>query len=211
MIGCDAWWPHNGDGNDDDDAGSGALVWMAIVQSGGQQCPFVAFDPVDAVALAEDAGIDVFAAAIEEMAVCLACHCPSYAATHYIQIRESDADEARELGFTSANEPDDEWRVPVDDDGGSGPLVWMAMDQTGGQQCPVIEFEPVDAVELAREAGVSVYGAAIEGLPVCEACHCPYYSALHYIQIRESKADEAEELGFESADEPGDEWRVPVG
>lgn len=97
------------DGGSRVDDGYGDLVWVAQDFTGGQQCnPDATFDPPDTEEDLKDADVGVFETAIEHNAVCEACIvCPSYSATHFAQIRESNLERAGELGYEESDGPTD--------------------------------------------------------------------------------------------------------
>lgn len=76
------------------------LIWVGKAFSGGRQCTDDMYTPPDTKRLLNQAGIAVFATAIEHYAVCRACIiCPTYSAMHMALIRESQLTEAEALGF----------------------------------------------------------------------------------------------------------------
>ncbi len=90
-------------GVDDDD---GDLLWVSQDFSGGQQCgPHIPFDPPDTEQDLEDVGVGVFETAVEIHAVCEACNCPVYSATHFAQIRVAGLDRARAIGYDVSDGP----------------------------------------------------------------------------------------------------------
>jgi len=94
------------DGGSRVDDGYGDLIWVAQEFTGGQQCnPHVSFDPPDTEQQLEDAGVGVFETVVEMHAVCEACFCPSYSATHYAQIRTSNLEGAQDLGYEESDGP----------------------------------------------------------------------------------------------------------
>lgn len=89
------------------DPGAGPLVWVAKLYVGGQQCTAQRFQPPGPDDELEGAGVAVYETAVVPQGTCAACVvCPSYAARHYAQIRESNTGRAAEIGFEAAEAPD---------------------------------------------------------------------------------------------------------
>lgn len=96
------------DGQSGINDGDGDLIWVSQAFSGGQQCgTHDPYDPPDTEKDLEDAGVGVFETVTEMHAVCLACHCPAYSATHFAQIRVSNLDSARNLGYDVSEGPNE--------------------------------------------------------------------------------------------------------
>lgn len=76
------------------------LTWVAATFSGGRQClPSEPYTPPDLKAILGEARVTVYETRIEHLAVCAACSCPAYAATHYALIKKVDLAKAQDLGF----------------------------------------------------------------------------------------------------------------
>jgi hypothetical protein len=76
-------------------------IWVGRDFVGGKQCdPHERYSPPDVKALLEQAGIPVAEIRIEHQHVCMACGCPSYAATHFARISRTSMEAAQRLGFT---------------------------------------------------------------------------------------------------------------
>ncbi len=95
----------------------GDLVWVGKSFVGGQQCGIESYSPPDTKQLLNSYGIAVEDVKIEYLAVCLACTCPAYAATHYALISEDQVDDAAGLGFERMSPP--------------GSFQYKAFDSTG--------------------------------------------------------------------------------
>lgn len=105
LLACIAPWSLVGCSTFDGSSG-GDRVWVAQVYSGGRQCaPAEDYAAPDTRAVLEDAGVRVFDTAVRPMAVCQACDCPAYSATHYAQIRATDLDLATQAGFERSDPP----------------------------------------------------------------------------------------------------------
>lgn len=87
---------------------------------------------------------------------------------------------------------------------GDGEFIWVAQDFTGGRQCdPHVPFDPPDTGQQLEDAGVRVIETAVEMHALCEACHCPDYSATHFARIPVSDLDAARIEGYVVSDSPG--------
>ena len=76
------------------------LIWVGKYIAGGRQCDTSShYTPPDTKNLLNSAGIPVLDAIVIPAAVCLACGCPTYAATHYALIPNEQLREAERLGF----------------------------------------------------------------------------------------------------------------
>lgn len=90
----------------EDTAAEVASTWVSRAYSGGRQCaPREDFAPPDTRAELEEAGVTVLETTERTQAVCMACDCPAYAATHYARIAADDADTATEAGFEPSDGP----------------------------------------------------------------------------------------------------------
>ncbi|MDI6802348.1 MAG: hypothetical protein QME58_00695 [Bacteroidota bacterium] len=100
----------------------------------------------------------------------------------------------REISGPNSSEPIIQ---PVDE------LIWVATFYFGGMQCdPNDRYTPPDVKLVLNGAGIPVYETAIEYYPVCAACGCPTYSAMHYALISKEFLARAEQLGFQQKDPP---------
>ncbi len=82
-------------------------------------------------------------------------------------------------------------------------LVWVSISYVGGVQCdPSSHYTPPDVRQVLNDADVSVFDTAIEGSPVCLACTCPSYAAMHFAQIKKDDVEKAEQAGFQQTDPP---------
>lgn len=83
------------------------LVWVGKMFSGGKQCGGQWYTPPDTKRLLNNAGIGVAETRVVLHPVCEACDCPTYAATHYALISESQLTQAESLGFRRATPPEE--------------------------------------------------------------------------------------------------------
>lgn len=82
-------------------------------------------------------------------------------------------------------------------------LTWVATLYFGGKQCdPTDRYTPPDVTNVLNGAGIPVYETEIEYYPVCAACGCPTYAAMHYALISKELLARAEQLGFQQKDPP---------
>jgi hypothetical protein len=100
LIGCSSGSQRSG-------SDQPSLVWIAQTYSGGRQCePREDYAAPETRSVLEEAGVTVYETAARADAVCMACGCPAYAATHYAQIQSSDVDRAARLGFERSAPPE---------------------------------------------------------------------------------------------------------
>ena len=77
-----------------------ALAWVAQDVVGGRQCESGdPWQPPDPVAQLERAGISVYDVQVQPQAVCMACGCPAYAATHWVRIADADLEAAARIHY----------------------------------------------------------------------------------------------------------------
>lgn len=82
------------------------VAWVEQTISGGVQCdPKDRFEPPDTKKLLQSRGIVVFDTETEQLFVCEACGCPSYAAIHYALIHIDKVETAEEIGFELSDGP----------------------------------------------------------------------------------------------------------
>jgi hypothetical protein len=87
-------------------AGPADQVWVAREYVGGKQCdPQEQYIPPDTRSLLQGAGIAVAEVRIEHHYVCMACGCPTYAATHYARIHRDSVEAAIRMGFVPVQAP----------------------------------------------------------------------------------------------------------
>lgn len=97
-------------------------------------------------------------------------------------------------------------------------LIWVGKVFAGGVQCTQDQYTPPDTKTLLNQAGIAVFATSIEHYPVCGACGCPKYAAMHSALIKDSQLAKAEALGFRRIDPPPAtliygkwNWLVSVG
>jgi hypothetical protein len=87
---------------------SNEFIWVARHFTGGRQCePVTHYTPPSVEQLLHAAGISAYQTQTQHNAVCEACSCPTYSATHFVLIRREQSERARQVGF-EANEPQQE-------------------------------------------------------------------------------------------------------
>jgi hypothetical protein len=81
-------------------------------------------------------------------------------------------------------------------------LIWVGKEFSGGRQCTREIYTPPDTKKLLNQVGIAVYATYVEPRPVCMACSCPAYAALHSARIRRNQLSQAEALGFRQVEPP---------
>jgi hypothetical protein len=82
------------------DLPDGEYIWIAKHFIGGKACdPNDRYSPPDITLILARRGIEVYKTDIEHHAVCRACGCPTYSATHYALIARKDVQKAIRIGF----------------------------------------------------------------------------------------------------------------
>jgi hypothetical protein len=73
----------------------------------------------------------------------------------------------------------------------------VAKQYIGGKQCdPNDRYSPPDISKSLNRIGITVYKTEIEYHPVCLACGCPSYAAMHYASIAREDVQKAIRIGF---------------
>jgi len=82
-------------------------------------------------------------------------------------------------------------------------VTWVQMPIMGGQQCNFgDDFVPPDTKKMLNQIGIPVFAEVIQHQPVCGACSCPSYAAIHYALIPVDKVERALAADFELSDGP---------